>query len=86
MAVGKAPAASLPGIVTAAAAYREALEATVAKFTEAFSSLPTTTIKRRLKGATIVMPNGFDPETEIECKTENTKAAAADTLSVKEFL
>ena len=29
-----------------------------------------TTIKRRLKGATIVMPNGFD-HVEVECKGEN---------------
>ena len=77
MAVGKAVA---PSIIVAATACREALEATVAKFTETFDSLSATTIKRRLKGATIVMPNGFDPE--IECAVDKK---SADTVIVKEL-
>jgi len=60
MAVGKAAA---PSIVAKAVAARESLEETVAQFTETFASLPTTTIKRRLKGATIEMFN--DSEIEI---------------------
>jgi hypothetical protein len=57
MAVGKE--APLPNIVMTAAACREALAAAVCELSETIASLPATTIKRRLKDAVIVMPNGF---------------------------
>jgi len=76
MAVGKA--APAPNIVAASLQVAAALEATVEKFTETFASLPLTTIKRRLKGAALVMPNGFD-ESEIECSDKKPDL-------IKEFL
>ncbi len=79
MAVGKV---AMPNISAVAAATRKALDATVAELTETIASLPATAIKRRLRGATIVMPNGLKPA-EIECKDEKPQA---DTSAVKEFL
>ena len=78
MAVGKAVA--VPNVVVAAAACREALQATVAEFTETFASLSITTIKRRLKDATIVMPNGLSHDGVIECKVEEKAEDAVDSL------
>jgi hypothetical protein len=77
MAVGKE--APIPNICIAAAACREALAAAVCELSETIASLPATTIKRRLKDAVIVMPNGAAngnfaakaiaaPDFEIECK------------------
>jgi hypothetical protein len=51
MAIGKAPAVA--SISAASAACREALEATVAKFTEVMEDTPAATVRRRLKDATI---------------------------------
>jgi hypothetical protein len=57
MAVGKE--APIPACCVAAAASREALAAAVAELTETIASLPATTIKRRLRDAEIVIPDGF---------------------------
>lgn len=74
MAVGKE--APISNLAIAGIARREALEAVVAEFTETFSSLSTTTIKRRLKDAVLTMPNSHETD-EIECK--NAAAAAASS-------
>jgi hypothetical protein len=72
MAVGKE--APIPNICVTAAACREALEAAVCELSKTIASLPPTTIKRRLKDAVIVIPNGFaraaSADFEIECKVE----------------
>jgi len=78
MAVGKE--APLPSMAIAALAHRKALEAVVEEFTSTFASLSATTIKRRLKDACITMPEGFGNNATIECKTEQTKSAAASSI------
>jgi len=79
MAVGKE--APIPNICVVAAECREALAAAVCELTETIASLPATTIKRRLKDAKIVMPNGYAadfakavaaPDFAIECKAPET--------------
>jgi hypothetical protein len=81
MAVGKE--APIPDIVAAAAACRAALEETVAQFSETFASIPLTTIKRRLKDAVIVMPNGLTHTEVVECKDEKP---CKDTITVEKLL
>lgn len=86
MAVGKE--APIPNVCIAAAECRQALAATVAEFVETVASLSPTTVKRRLKDAVIVMPNGYAhdfvkavaaPDFEIECKAPE----AAEDTSIK---
>jgi hypothetical protein len=81
MAVGKE--APIPNLIAAAAACRAALEETVAEFSETFASIPLTTIKRRLKDAVIVMPNGLSHPEVVECKEEKT---CKDTMTVEKLL
>jgi hypothetical protein len=88
MAVGKE--APVPNIVMVAAACREALSAAVCELSETIAALPATTIKRRLKDAVIVMPNGFangegharaaSADFEIECKVEDPSEDSSKSL------
>jgi hypothetical protein len=82
MAVGKE--APVPNIVMVAAACREALSAAVCELSETIASLPATTIKRRLKDAVIVMPNGFaraaSADYEIECKVDEKSEDTSKSL------
>lgn len=78
MAVGKE--ALVFDFSAAAAACRAALDAKVTEFTETFASLSVTTIKRRLKDATIVMPNGFANDEVVECKAPEVEDSKLSKL------
>jgi hypothetical protein len=75
MAVGKE--APIPNVCVDSAACRAALETTVAQFTEILASTPMKTIKRRLRDAVIVAPDGFSSDDlVIECCDDKSKEAS----------